>query len=152
MGRTRRLAISVRAGLRCVSRALSVPRRLRRRQRPVPHCPGSHGRFSLARGWIDDPDRCRTAGIPDQVGFATKPTLAMLAHAVLVVAANTERTRHPSPSGLTPLTCNEVQHLLATLLARPAGDLAHRLRWSLWRRRHQARARTCHYQRQANQP
>jgi hypothetical protein len=65
-------------------------------------------------------------------------TLAMLAHAVLVVAAGTGRTRRPSPSGLIGLTCNEVQHLLATLHARPAGDLAHRLRWSLWRRRHQA--------------
>ena len=79
-------------------------------------------------------------------------TLAMLAHAFLVVAAGTERARHPPPSGLTPLTCNEVQHLLATLVARPAGELGHRLRWSVWRRRHQARARTCHYRRQANQP
>jgi SRSO17 transposase len=78
-------------------------------------------------------------------------TLAMLAHAFLVVAAGTEPTRHPSPTGLIGLTCNEVQHLLTTLLIRPAGDLGHRLRWSLWRRRHQARARTCHYQRQAAQ-
>jgi hypothetical protein len=77
--------------------------------------------------------------------------LAMLAHAFLVVAAGTEPTRHPSPTGLIGLTCNEVQHLLTTLLIRPAGDLGHRLRWSLWRRRHQARARTCHYQRQAAQ-
>jgi SRSO17 transposase len=79
-------------------------------------------------------------------------TLAMLAHAFLVVAALTERTRRPPPSGLIPLTCNEVQHLLAALLARPAADTAHRLRWSLWRRRQQARARTCHYRRQANGP
>jgi hypothetical protein len=79
-------------------------------------------------------------------------TLAMVAHAFLVVAAGTERTRHPPPSGLISLTCNEVQHLFATLAARPAGDLGHRLRWSVWRRRHQARARTCHYQRQANRP
>jgi SRSO17 transposase len=77
-------------------------------------------------------------------------TLAMLAHAFLVVLAATHRSRHPPPSGLVSLTCNEVQHLFATLLARPADDLSHRLRWSLWRRRHQARARTCHYQRQAN--
>jgi DNA-binding CsgD family transcriptional regulator len=41
------------------------------------------------------------------------------------------------------------QHLFAALLARPAADPAHRLRWSLWRRRQQARARTCHYRRQA---
>jgi SRSO17 transposase len=79
-------------------------------------------------------------------------TLAMLAHAFLVVAALTERTRHPPPPGLIPLTCNEVQHLFAALLARPAVDPAHRLRWSAWRRRQQARARTCHYRRQANGP
>jgi SRSO17 transposase len=79
-------------------------------------------------------------------------TLAMVAHAFLVVAAATDRAHHPSPSGLIGLTCNEVQHLFATLAVRPAGDLGYRLRWSLWRRRHQARARTCHYQRQANGP
>jgi hypothetical protein len=80
-------------------------------------------------------------------------TLAMVAHAFLVVAAATDRgRRHPSPSGLSSLTCNEVQHLLAGLLTRPAGELGHRLRWSDWRRRHQARARTCHYRRQATRP
>jgi hypothetical protein len=75
-------------------------------------------------------------------------TLAMLAHAFLVIAALAERTRHPVP-GLIPVTCNEVRHLFAALLALPAGNRAHRLRWSAWRRRHQARARTYHYQRQA---
>jgi SRSO17 transposase len=30
----------------------------------------------VPRGWIDDPDRCRAAGIPEGVGFATKPALA----------------------------------------------------------------------------
>ncbi len=79
-------------------------------------------------------------------------TLAMLAYAFLAVAALTEHTRHPAPSGLIPLTCNEVQRLFAALVARPVGDLGHRLRWSVWRRRHQARARTCHYRRQANEP
>jgi len=76
-------------------------------------------------------------------------TLSMLAHAFLVVAALTERICRPPPSGLIPLTCNEVQHLFAALVARPVEDLGHRLRWSVWRRRHQARARTCHYRRQA---
>jgi hypothetical protein len=69
-----------------------------------------------------------------------------------VVLAATYRTRHPPPAGLIGLTCNEAQHLFAALLTRPAGDLAHRLRWSVWRRRHQARARACHYRRQAARP
>jgi hypothetical protein len=76
----------------------------------------------------------------------------MVAHAFLVVLAASYRTRHPPPAGLIGLTCNEVQHLFAALLTRPAGDPGHRLRWSLWRRRHQARARICHYRRQAAQP
>ena len=76
-------------------------------------------------------------------------TLVMLAHAFLVVAALTEHTRHPPPPGLIGLTCNEIQHLFAALVIQPVADAAHRLRWSLWRRRHQARARTCHYRRQA---
>ena len=38
----------------------------------------------LPQGWIDDRPRCREAGIPDQVGFQTKPQLArrMLARAL----------------------------------------------------------------------
>jgi hypothetical protein len=79
-------------------------------------------------------------------------TLAILAHAFLVVAALTSNTRHPPPPELISLTCNELQHLVAALLARPAADPAHRLRWSVWRRRQQARARTCHYHRQADRP
>jgi hypothetical protein len=47
----------------------------------------------------------------------------MLAHAFPVVAAGTERTRQSLPSWLIGLTCNEVQHLLATLHTRPAGEL-----------------------------
>jgi hypothetical protein len=49
------------------------------------------------------------------------------------------------------LTCNEVQHPFAALVCRPAGDRGHRLGWSWWRRRHQARARACHDRRQAAQ-
>jgi DDE superfamily endonuclease len=79
-------------------------------------------------------------------------TLAMLAHAFLLVAAVTDQARDPAPPGLVKLTCNQVQHLFAALVARPVGDAGHRLRWSLWRRRCQARARTCHYRRRATQP
>jgi len=49
-------------------------------------------------------------------------TLAMLAYAFLVVAAVTEHTRHPPPLGLIPLTCNEIQHLFAALVAAPVAD------------------------------
>ncbi|MEU2441368.1 IS701 family transposase [Streptomyces rubradiris] len=76
-------------------------------------------------------------------------TLAMLAHAFLAVVRANEHARHPAPHGLIPLTCNEIQRLFTTLVARPVHDVAHRLRWSAWRRRHQARAQTSHYRRQA---
>jgi hypothetical protein len=79
-------------------------------------------------------------------------TLAMLAYAFLVVAAATQHTRHPPPLGLIPLTCNEIQHLFAGLVAAPVADRGHRLRWSWWRHRHQARTRVCHYRQQANGP
>jgi hypothetical protein len=50
----------------------------------------------------------------------------MLAHAFLVVVALAERTRHPAPPGLIGLTCNEVQHLFAALVAVPVADTGHR--------------------------
>lgn len=78
-------------------------------------------------------------------------TLAMLAHAFLAVTAAHEQARHPSPDGLIPLTCNEIQHLFTTLTVQPVHGPAHRLRWSDWRRRHQARARNGHYLRQTAQ-
>jgi hypothetical protein len=78
-------------------------------------------------------------------------TLAMLAHAFLVVAAVTEHAQHPAPPGAIQLTCNEIQHLFAALVAVPVADPGHRLRWSWWRRRQQAHARACHYRRQAAQ-
>jgi len=73
----------------------------------------------------------------------------MVAHAFLVVAAVIQRRSHPPPAGLTRLSCNKIQHLFATAMAMPAAGLDHRLRWSVWRRRHQTRARTCHYRQQA---
>jgi SRSO17 transposase len=78
-------------------------------------------------------------------------TLAMLAYAFLAVVARTERAQHPPPPGVIALTCNEIAHLFAALVLRPAGDPLHRLHWSWWRRRHQGRARASHYRRQAAQ-
>ncbi len=77
-------------------------------------------------------------------------TLAMLAHVFLAVTAASERLHHPEPDDLIPLTCNEIQHLFATLIARPVHETTHRMRWSQWRRRHQARARRGHYRLQAS--
>jgi SRSO17 transposase len=73
--------------------------------------------------------------------------LAILAHAFLAVLAATAHDHDPQPDGLIPLTRNEIHHLLNTLVSRPVVDLRERLRWSTWRRRHQYRARTSHYQR-----
>ena len=78
-------------------------------------------------------------------------TLAMLAAAVLTIAAAIESARGPAAAGQIPLTRNEIAHLLAAVTAPPGRDAGHRLRWSHWRRRHQHRARTCHYQRQITQ-
>jgi hypothetical protein len=93
----------------------------------------------------------RPASGPPLALLVSLGDLAMLAYALLVVAAVTEHARHPAPPGVIQLTCNEIQHLFAALVCRPAGDHAHRLRWSWWRRRQQARARACHYRRQAAQ-
>ncbi|TSB32014.1 IS701 family transposase [Streptomyces benahoarensis] len=74
-------------------------------------------------------------------------TLAMLAHAFLAVVRADEHARGPTPDGLIPLTCNEIQRLFIALVVRPVREVAHRFAWSAWRRRHQARAG--HYRRQA---
>lgn len=76
--------------------------------------------------------------------------LAMLAHAFLSVMTADERTGRPAPAALIPLTRNEIRHLFTELLTRRRSDSIHILRWSLWRRRHQAVARESHYRRQAN--
>ena len=71
----------------------------------------------------------------------------MLAHAFLSVMTATAPPPEPD-AGLIPLTRNEIRRLFtaATTSTRHA---THVLHWSTWRRRHQARARTSHYQRQA---
>lgn len=79
--------------------------------------------------------------------------LAMLAHAFLTVMAATAADA-TSDDGLIALTRNEIRRLFSALtqpLRRPVRDILHRLHWSRWRRRHQARARACHYRRQEAQ-
>ena len=74
-------------------------------------------------------------------------TLAMLAHAFLAVATAIERDHAPAPSGLIELTVNEFRRLFDALLLGAKHSLNKLLAWSHWRRRHQARARECHYRR-----
>jgi SRSO17 transposase len=78
-------------------------------------------------------------------------TLAMLALAFLSITAATEHASSPPPDDQIPLTRNEIAALFSTLIIKPVTGTPHRLRWSAWRRRHQHRAKTCHYQRQARQ-
>jgi SRSO17 transposase len=75
--------------------------------------------------------------------------MAMLALAIL--AAITARMPAQHNDDLIALTVPEIRRLINTLiLARPP-DILLTLHWSTWRRRHQARARTSHHQRQQRQ-
>ena len=71
-------------------------------------------------------------------------TLAMLAHAYLAVTAATAPKALAAAS--SQLTLGEVRRLLAHLITTVPGRAA-AWAWSRWRRRHQHRAKTSHYQR-----
>ncbi|MFG3715774.1 IS701 family transposase [Micromonospora sp. NPDC047730] len=77
-------------------------------------------------------------------------TLALAALAVLAICAADATHDDPTHTGLIKLTVNEVRRLINACIIRPISDLAHRLHWSSWRRRHQARARRAHYTRRLN--
>jgi SRSO17 transposase len=74
--------------------------------------------------------------------------LAMLAHALLAVIAAREHTLPPTTNDLIALTCNEIRRLFLHYVIEPSRALICPLAWSRWRRHHQHRARTSHYQRQ----
>jgi SRSO17 transposase len=77
-------------------------------------------------------------------------TLVMLAHAILTVIAARERDRHTvdADQTLIPLTFNEIRRLFGRLITNTTHTIGHWLHCSIWRRRHQARARTSHYPRE----
>ncbi|MER5338498.1 IS701 family transposase [Micromonospora sp. NPDC002717] len=77
-------------------------------------------------------------------------TLALAALAVLAICAADAAHHDPTNTGLIKLTVNEVPRLINACIIRPINDLTHRLRWSRFRRRHQARARQSHYTRRLN--
>lgn len=78
-------------------------------------------------------------------------TLVMAAHAFLAVHTATERLAQPSEPGLIRLSVNEFRKLFTILVLTPLHAIADPLRWSLWRRKHQYRARQHHYQRRSQQ-
>ena len=89
-------------------------------------------------------------------GWYRHITLAMLAHACLaVVRRQALEPGGPGEKGgcpsldekLIPLTVPEVRRLLYRLIWRHQPTDESVLRWSRWRRRHQATARRCHYRR-----
>jgi hypothetical protein len=83
--------------------------------------------------------------------------LAMAALAIRAVIAAQEKTKHHNPScrstltrihppdtGLIALTVAEIKRLL-DLLTHRLQPLDHHLDWTIWRQRHQARARWFHH-------
>jgi hypothetical protein len=88
-------------------------------------------------------------------GWHRFTVLAMLALAFLAACA--ARTAQPQPTdpyhyaradtGPIRLTVNEIRRLFTALLNSRVHTIEHRLRWSRWRRTHQARARRSHYKR-----
>ena len=74
-------------------------------------------------------------------------TLAMLAYAFLAVTRAAETASESPGEDLIPLTCNDIRHLIIIAYA-PHLPWQHHIRWSRWRRRHQATAKRLHYQRQ----
>jgi len=75
----------------------------------------------------------------------------MLAHAFLPSSAPTNTPATPPQTGWSTVL-QRIQRLFITLVVQPLHDITHRLGWSDWRRRHQQRSRTSHYQRQATSP
>ena len=78
--------------------------------------------------------------------------ICLLAYIYLAVAAASQRARDEDAGilGLIPVTIPELlRQLRGTVIPEPRRDRAHRDGWSLWRRRHQYRARQAHQRWQA---
>jgi SRSO17 transposase len=78
--------------------------------------------------------------------------ISLLAYIFLAVAAAFHRARDEEAGilGLIPVTIPELlRQLRGTVIPEPRRDRAHRDGWSLWRRRHQYRARQAHQRWQA---
>jgi hypothetical protein len=71
--------------------------------------------------------------------------ICLLAHIYLAIAVAVQRQQEASSglaAGLIPIIVPELLRLLRdTVIPPPRRDQLNRLRWSIWRRRHQHRAR-----------
>jgi SRSO17 transposase len=104
----------------------------------------------LPRSWVDDPARCRAAGVPADIGFATKPALAraMIARA-LDAGTPASWVAGDEVYGNDPQLCADLHergigyvlavardHQVRTGIGkRRAVDLAVRLPTEVWQRR-----------------
>jgi hypothetical protein len=77
-------------------------------------------------------------------GWHRHITLALLALLAVIAAA-----QRPADDGQIPLTVLEIRRLLAAIVLSPIRSIEEILHWSQWRRRHQAIAQRCHYQRRS---
>jgi SRSO17 transposase len=75
--------------------------------------------------------------------------LAMIALAILVIAATHDRPDHTDPrhDQLVALSVGELRRLIVATAPPTLIDRSAAIRWSWWRRRHQATARRSHYKR-----
>jgi SRSO17 transposase len=103
--------------------------------------------FQIAKGQVGlDQYQCR-----GWISWHRFTVLAMLALAILVITlAAVQRSRarsSPPPThALIELTVPEIRRLINATLAQPIQP-ANVWAWSVWRRRHQARAKASHYRR-----
>jgi SRSO17 transposase len=106
-------------------------------------------RLYIPRSWIQDPDRCRSAGIPEDTGFATKPALATemitqgLDSGVTAAWVTGDEVYGGDPHLSTELERRQIGYVLAVSRKRPiptragvftAGMLAHCLPKEAWQR------------------
>lgn len=81
-------------------------------------------------------------------GWHRHVTLSLLAHAFVSVVRTCQAAQEQrAPGNLLPPTVPEVRRLMCSLLLAQSPEEAAVVGWSMWRRRHQLRAKRCHYRR-----
>lgn len=76
-------------------------------------------------------------------------TLVIAAHAFLAAAA-AAAAANTTTDDLIPITVNELRRLFHALIIEPTRHVGDVIAWSIFRRQHQAAAKTSHYTRQAS--